>query len=209
MAASGDTQAAGEAAAARRASEEDRALMRRVQGGDEAALAALMERWELPVKAVIARLVLNAREAEELAQETFVRVWQQREKFRADAAFRPWVFSIAVNLARNRLRWWRRRPEVALEEWSETQGTGDGGQETGVAGNQGGARNLEAKERAAAVQEAIAALPQELREAIVLFEYEQLSQAEIAVAVGATVKAVETRVARAREKLRVDLRRWV
>jgi RNA polymerase sigma factor (sigma-70 family) len=92
--------------------------MARVQDGDEAALAALMERWELPVKSVIARIVLNASEAEELAEETFVRVWQQREKYRTGAEFRPWIFSIAVNLARNRLRWWRRRPEVSLQEWS-------------------------------------------------------------------------------------------
>lgn len=202
MEAGGERREAGgeEEARSARAGGEDRALMLRVQAGDEVALAALMERWELPVKAVIGRLVFNAREAEELAQETFVRVWQQRERFRADAAFRPWVFSIAVNLARNRLRWWRRRPEVALEEWSGAAAE-DGGRE--------GMRDGEKQERAVAVREAIAALPQELREAIVLFEYEEMSQAEIAVAVGATVKAVETRVARAREKLRGALRRWV
>ena len=119
----------------------DAELMGRVRAGDEAALGALMERWELPVKGLIGRIVLNASEAEELAQEAFVRVWQQREKYR----------------------------------------TGD----------------------------AIAALPLELREAIVLFEYEQLSHAEIAVTVGATAKAVETRIYRAREKLRTSLRRWV
>jgi RNA polymerase sigma factor (sigma-70 family) len=185
--------------------------MRRVQGGDEAALGALMERWELPVKRLLARIVMNASEAEELAQETFVRVWQQREKFRAGAEFRPWVFSIAANLARNRLRWWRRRPTVSLQEWSETEDggrrtdsreTGDGGQVTGTAG-------LERAERAVAVREAIAALPTELREAIVLFEYEQMSQAEIAAAAGCTAKAVESRIARAREKLRAALKRWV
>ena len=176
--------------------------MARVQGGDEAALGALMERWELPVKGLIGRIVLNASEAEELAQETFVRVWQQREKFRAGAEFRPWVFAIAVNLARNRLRWWRRRPSVSLQEWSETEETGDRKQETGTA-------PLEIAERAAAVREAIAGLPGELRAAIVLFEYEELSHAEIAVAVGATPKAVETRIYRAREKLRAALKRWV
>ena len=88
---------------------EDAALMMRVRAGDEAAFAALLARWELPLKRVIARIVLNASEAEDLAQETMVRVWSQRQKFRPDAAFRPWIFSIAVNLARNRLRWWRRR----------------------------------------------------------------------------------------------------
>ncbi len=179
---------------------EDRALMGRVQGGDEAAFGVLMERWERPVKSVIGRIVLNASDAEELAQETMVRVWQQRGKFRDGAEVRPWVFSIAVNLARNRLRWWRRRPEVALEAWNE-----DGEGETGRAGE--GA--LERKERAGAVREAIAALPVELREAIVLFEFEEMSQAEIAATVGTSVKVVEARVARAREKLRVALARWV
>ncbi|MSU67024.1 MAG: RNA polymerase subunit sigma-24 [Opitutia bacterium] len=190
------------------AREEDRALMARVQTGDEAAFGALMERWERPVKSVIARIVLNASDAEELAQETMVRVWQQRGKFRDEAEVRPWVFSIAVNLARNRLRWWRRRPEVELREWSETEGgeTGRGGE--GGIGSAGDGGDLERKERAMAVRDAIAALPVELREAIVLFEFEEMSQAEIAVTVGASVKAVEARVARAREKLRVTLRRW-
>jgi RNA polymerase sigma-70 factor (ECF subfamily) len=172
----------------------DRALMVRLQAGDESALAALMERWELPTKAVIGRIVLNANEAEELAQETFVRVWQQRSKFRAGAEFRPWLFAIAVNLARNRLRWWRRRPTVSLDEWSET------------VESTAGAAALERAERAAAVRDAIAALPVDLREAIVLFEYENLSHAEIAVIVGTTPKAVETRIYRAKEKLRTALR---
>lgn len=188
---------------------EDRALMARVQAGDEAAFGVLMERWERPVKSVIGRIVLNASEAEELAQETMVRVWQQREKFQAGAEVRPWVLAIAVNLARNRLRWWRRRPEVALEDWCAA---GEGERERGgegESGSRGVGGDLERKERAGAVRDAIAALPVELREAIVLFEFEEMSQAEIAVTVGASVKAVEARVARAREKLRVALRRWV
>ena len=127
------------------------------------------------------------------------------EEFRDGAEVRPWVFSIAVNLARNRLRWWRRRPTVSLQEWDETEdpSTGlRGGEVTGTVA-------LEREERAVVVREAVAALPVELREAIVLFEYEEMSHAEIAVAAGCTAKAVESRVARAREKLRVALKRWV
>jgi RNA polymerase sigma factor (sigma-70 family) len=188
-------------------------LMARVQRGDEGAFASLMEHWELPVKSVIARLVLNASEAEELAQETFVRVWQQREKFRTGAEFRPWLFAIAVNLARNRLRWWRRRPTVSLDQWTEAAGdmAMPGGSEARIADarQQTGAGALEQSERAAAVRDAIAALPVDLREAIVLFEYEQMSHAEIADVVGATPKAIETRIYRAREKLRAALKRWV
>lgn len=180
----------------------DAALMTRVRGGDEQAFAELMGRWELPVKRLIARIVFNASEAEDLAQETMVRVWQQRGKFRDGAAVRPWIFAIAVNLARNRLRWWRRRPTVSLREWSEGN---DEGRMTNGAGAEG-AGGLERAERAAAVRDAVAALPVELREALVLFEYEDIGQAEIAATLGCTVKAVESRVARAREKLRGALR---
>lgn len=185
-------------------SPDDAELMARVQRDDEAAFGALMERWELPVKAVIARLVFNRAEAEELAQETFVRLWQQRAKFRAGAAVRPWIFAIAVNLARNRLRWWRRRPTVELQEWTSS---GDLMAEDPTQRPAGAV--LERAERAAAVRDAIAELPADLREALVLFEYEQMSHAEIAAAVGTTAKAVETRIYRAREKLRGALKRWV
>ncbi|HVU34379.1 MAG TPA: sigma-70 family RNA polymerase sigma factor [Opitutaceae bacterium] len=195
---------------------DDRALMARLQADDEAALGPLMDRWELPTKAVIGRIVLNASEAEELAQETFVRVWQQRDKFRPGATFRPWLFAIAVNLARNRLRWWRRRPTISLQKWSEghapttSRTTPLSAPEADVRTSvtpDAGAAHLEREERAAAVRDAIAALPRELREAIVLFEYEQMSHAEIAEVVGATAKAVETRIYRAKEKLRTALRR--
>lgn len=188
-----------------RAAAEDAVLMARVRTGDEAAMGVLIGRWELPVKRVIARIVFNAGEAEELAQETMVRVWQKREQFREGAAVRPWIFAIAVNVARNRLRWWRRRPTIALEEWSETESAGRGVRGEGIEG----AGGLERAERAAAVQAAVAALPGELREALVLFEYEGLRQAEIAAMLGCSVKAVESRVARAKEKLRAALARWV
>jgi len=182
---------------------DDVALMARVQQDDERAFGVLMERWELPVKRLLARIVLNVSEAEDLAQEAFVRAWQQRARFRAGAAFRPWLFSIAVNVARNRLRWWRTRPAVALADWDESDAP---------AGSASFALNapniLERAERAAAVRAAVAALPVDLREALVLFEYEELSHAEIAVALDCTVKAVESRVARAREKLRATLRAW-
>ena len=180
---------------------EDAELMRRVQSGDEAAFAALMQRWELPVKAVIARIVLNVSEAEELAQETFVRVWQHRDRFDAGKPVKPWILGIAVNLARNRLRWWKRRPVVALESWTESTDEQSPTEATGAQG-------LERAERANAVRDAIAALPTEFREALVLFEYEQMSYAEIAMAVGATPKTAENRVLRAREKLRSTLNSW-
>lgn len=185
---------------------DDTRLMVRVQAGDEPALAALMERWELPVKAVIGRIVLNSREAEELAQETLVRVWQQRGRFDPSAEFRPWVFAIAVNLARNRLRWWRRRPQIALDDWLPADApvaAGGGSREASLP-----SEATERAECAAAVRAAVAALPVELREAIVLFEYEQLSHQEIGSVLGCSAKAVESRLYRARQKLRQLLARF-
>jgi len=179
---------------------EDAECMRRVQVGDSAALGALMERWELRVKGLLLRLLHNSGEAQDLTQETFVRVWQQRAQFRAGAEFRPWLFAIAVNLARNRLRWWRRRPTVPLQDWD--------GAELAAAGPSEGGPALERRERAEAVRAAIAALPREWRESIILFEFEQMPYAEIAAAVGSTPKAVELRLYRARAALRDALQPW-
>lgn len=186
---------------AERLREEDAELMRRLQGADDTALADLMQRWERPVKALIARMVLNTAEAEELAQETFVRIWQHRGRFDTTKPFKPWILGIAANLARNRLRWWRRRPSIQLDEWMKI--------EPPVATDQPeGTNRLEQQERAAAVRDAIARLPVDLREALILFQYERMSYIEIASAVGATPKAVENRLARARAKLRPALRAW-
>ena len=186
-------------------SDNDVELMARVQSDDKAALARLMERWELPLKSFIGRVVLNASEAEDLAQETFVAVWQNRARFRTGAEFKPWVFTIALNLARKRLRGWRRRPNISLEEWMSA----DAARAEESDGDPGTRTVLERAEIAAAVRDAIAALPADLREAIVLFEYEEMSHADIARVVGATPKAVETRIHRAREKLRPVLKKWV
>ena len=173
--------------------------MARVREGDEAAFGELMVRWELPVKRLIGRLVSNTADTEDLAQETFVRVWRNRLRYHPEAEFRPWLFTIAVNLARSRLQWWRRRPSISLDQWREA----DAPARDTAAPNQREA--LDALERAAAVRAAVAELPHDLREAIILFCFENLSHAEIAETVGATVKAIETRIARGRTKLRAAL----
>jgi RNA polymerase sigma factor (sigma-70 family) len=183
----------------------DEALMAQLCRGDDAALAALMTRWELPIKRYLARVVQNAHDAEELAQEAFVRLYQQRDRFRTGARFSPWLYAIAANLARNRLRWWRRRPTVSLDAWTEF------GREAADESNAGqvGAGPLERWEQAEAVRAAVAALPVELREALVLCEYENFSQIEAAETLGVTPKAVETRLYRARAKLRDKLKSWL
>lgn len=99
----------------------DEWLMTRLQGGNDAALAMLMLRWEIPVKRFIFRLVGSVAEAEDLAQEVFVRVFLKRQTYRVGSRFSSWVFAIAANQAKNRLRWWKRRPTVSLDAWGLTQ----------------------------------------------------------------------------------------
>ena len=181
------------------ASPGDEELMRRLKGGEDAALALLMQRWEVPVKSFIFRLVGNFSEAEDLAQDVFARVYLKRSSFREGGKFSSWMFSIAANQAKNRLRWWRRRPTASLDAWREAGG--DAADESSA----GAPAEAVRREQAAAVQAAVSALPLDLRTALVLFEYENQSMAEIAAALGCTSKAVENRLYRAREKLRLML----
>ncbi len=174
--------------------------MRRLQGGEDAALAQLMERWALRVRRFVFRIVGNPADADDLAQEVFVRVYTKRASYRPGAKFSTWCFAIAANQSRNRLRWWRRRPELSLEAWAETGGEL-------VDGSAGGApaQAAEKRERIAAVQAAVAALPVEWRTALVLFEYEGLAMAEIGAALACTPKTVENRLYRARQRLKTLL----
>lgn len=174
----------------------DEALMQRLCAtGEEAALAELMHRWEIPVKRYLARMLQNRSEAEDLAQETFVRLYQTRDRFREGADFSPWLFTLAVNLARNRLRWWRRRPTTTLEGWE------------GHDPSLHAAQQLEHKEVADLVRTAVGSLPVGLREVVVLCEFEGLKNAAAAAVLGLTEKAVERRLSRARELLRSRLGR--
>ena len=176
----------------------DEQLMTQLQDGDDAALAALMQRWEIPVKRFIFRMVGNTAEAEDLAQEVFVRIFLKRHTYRTGSKFSSWMFAIAANQAKNRLRWWKRRPTLSLNAWIE-----EGGDvEDETIGPAMRALGSDQDERVAAVQKAVSDLPLDQRTAIVLLEYEEKSMAEIAEIVGCSAKAVENRLYRARTALR-------
>lgn len=179
----------------------DESLILGVQAGDDAKLAELMHRWERPIKAFLFRLTGNTDAAEELAQETFVKVYQNSGKFSADKRFAPWVFTIAANLAKNRLRWWKRRPTLSLSAWLE-QGMEPADPEDI---QQGLLQRERERLRAGLVQKAVAALPLDQRTALVLFEYEGRSMQEIAQVQSCSEKAVENRLYRARCRLRKEL----
>ena len=87
----------------------DEALMQALQSGQDRPLGVLMERWEMPLKAFLMRLGAGVEDAEDLAQETFVRLHARRGDFRPGAAFKPWILTLAANIARNRHRSFLRR----------------------------------------------------------------------------------------------------
>jgi len=185
----------------------DRADMERLAAGNDAALNDLMERHATPVFHFLCRMVGNEDDASDLAQETFVRVFKSCKSFRAEQRFSTWLFTIAANLAWNHFRWRSRHPNLSLDaQNAETeQSLGD----TLPANLPTPKESALAGERAAAVRAAVRNLPEDLREAIVLCEWEERSVAEAATILEATPKAVESRLYRARTILRERLKGWL
>ena len=201
-----DTPPAPEASA-RQANARDRADMERLVAGHDAALNDLMERHATPVFHFLCRMLGNEDDANDLAQETFVRVFRARASFRTNEKFSTWLYTIAANLARNHFRWRSRHLNVSLEAE-----TGESEQTLGSllpANDPTPNEQALAAERAAAVRAAVDRLPEDLREAIILCEWEERSVAETALILGATPKAVESRLYRARQVLRERLKSWL
>lgn len=186
---------------------QDRADMEKLQSGHGAALNDLMNRHAAAVFHFLCRMVGNEDDANDLAQETFVRVFKSAKSFRSGEKFSTWMFTIAANLARNHFRWRARHPNLSLDaENPETeQSLGATLQANTPTPNE----TALADERSAAVRAAVQNLPEELREAIVLCEWEELSQIEAAKILETTPKAVESRVYRARGILRERLKNWL
>lgn len=191
---------------------QDRADMQRLAAGEDAALDALMQRHGRAVHRLLLGLLEDPQDALDLTQETFVRVYQARHRFRSRDRFVPWLFTIATNLARNRIRWRRRHPTVPWEPdptGPEDPCAGTGRSPDCVEPVHSPSDIVLSRERAEAVRQAVAKLPPELREAVVLCEWEELSQAEAAAILGTTAKAVESRLYRARQILRAELQAWL
>jgi RNA polymerase sigma-70 factor (ECF subfamily) len=185
----------------------DRVEMERLANGHDAALNQLMDRHAERVFQFLFRMLGSEDDAHDLAQETFLRVYQARASYNPGQKFTSWLYTIAANLARNQLRWRSRHPNVSLETPSNPEGSPlNDTLPDGVAtpGDQ-----LEATERTSAVLAAVQALPEDLREALVLCEWEERSMAEAAEILNTTAKAIESRLYRARQQLRERLKRWV
>jgi RNA polymerase sigma-70 factor (ECF subfamily) len=182
----------------------DAELMLRLKGGEDAALDALMARWQAPLARHLYRHLGNQAEALDLAQETFVRLYEARARYQPDRKFSTWLFAIAMNLCRNLLRWRSRHPVVPLDEAGGDEGVP---WEVPMAENlqPSPADELARRELVQAVREAVLGLPEALRAPLLLAEYEGMSHREIAEVLNCSEKAVETRLYRARRELRERL----
>jgi RNA polymerase sigma-70 factor (ECF subfamily) len=179
------------------------ALIGRCAAHDESAYAELVAEHQRMVVQLAMNLLGDHDEALDLSQEVFLRVFRTLGRFRGQSTLRTWIYRIAVNQARNRHRFWRRRhraDQVSLDAHVETHGELLSGRETGPD------RVLAQKELATRLQRALDALPFDQRTAIILREVDGLSYEEIAFSLGVAVGTVKSRLTRARQALRLELR---
>lgn len=185
------------------ADEQDRFDMARLASGHGAALNDLMERHAERIFQYLVRSLRNDEDAADLAQETFVRVYQNRTKFDTDKRFSTWLYAIASNLVRDRYRWRGRHQQVSLD--AENDATGNTFSESLTEHRPSPSEATQAEERAETVRRAVAALPDKWRVPLVLAEYEEKSHAEIGEILNCSAKAVEVRIYKARQQLRESL----
>ena len=184
-------------------SAQDLALMAALVAGRDSALDELMQRWEGPLRSFAYRYLLNPTDTDEVVEETFVRIYHKRADFVPGSNFSAWIFTIAANLCRHRLRWRRRHPSESIDIPDADGSPGLGS--TLPAGGPDPAVSAEGGERVAALRAAVDALPHDQRTVFLLHSYEGLSYREIAAAVGCSERGVETRLYRARQALRDKL----
>ncbi len=177
--------------------------MARLAAGRDTALNDLMTRHADKLFHYLVRSLQNEEDAADLAQETFVKVYQNRARFDTRQKFSTWLYAIASNLVRDRFRWRSRHPQVSLDAKQEASGIDL--HATLAEDRPSPVETIQTEERAEAVRRAVAALPEELRLPLILTEYEGRSQAEVGEILGCTTKAVETRLYRARQQLRTRL----
>ncbi len=179
------------------------ALIERCAAGDETAYTELVAEHQRMVVQLAMNLLGDHDEALDLSQEVFLRVFRTISRFRGQSSLRTWIYRIAVNQARNRHRFWRRRhrdDQVSLDAHVEAHGDMMPGREAGPD------RVLAQKELATRLQRALDGLPFDQRTAIVLREVDGLSYDEIAFSLGVAVGTVKSRLTRARQALRQELR---
>lgn len=185
----------------------DDGLMRSLIREDPDALERIIEKWERPLYSFAYRYTRNEATTREIVQETFVRVYTKRERYDFRYPLSSWIFTIAANLCRNKSRWHKRHPEVSLDAGLVSGTDGSEIRMLDVLPAEGvlPAEAIAKGEELEQLKRAVNNLPHDLRTAVLLHHYEDLSYKEIADVVGCSVRGVETRLYRARKLLRTRI----
>jgi RNA polymerase sigma-70 factor (ECF subfamily) len=178
-------------------------LIVRLRARDLTAFEELVAHFERPVYALCFRLLGDAEEARDAAQETFLKVYKGLGGFRAESGLKTWIYRIAINQAMNQQRWWRRRHRDETISLDISRGKNETTLGSSLPGK-GVSPEAQAiaSERERRIMKALGEIKQEYRVALILREIEELSYEEIAETLGVSIGTVKSRIARGREELR-------
>ena len=178
----------------------DEELVAAVQAGDVSAFDVLVSRWDRKIQGAVFRVLRSDEDARECRQEAFLKAFRGLKSFKREARFSSWLYQIAMNLCRDRLRRRKGRSHMSLDDVAELG-------EPALRQAPVALELLQTRDVARAVTEAVDTLSQDHREVVVLKEYEGLTFPEIADVLGVPLSTVKTRLYRALGQLRVELER--
>jgi RNA polymerase sigma-70 factor (ECF subfamily) len=186
-------------------------LMLQVRDDNATAFEELVLRYQNRLISILQHLVAGREQAEDLAQEVFLRVFRARKRYRPDAKFATWLFTIANNVASNANRSFARRREVSASSSPDDDGGGHPplDQMAVAASGTMPARRFDKAERAEMVRQAMGTLNERQRMALLLSKFEGMSYAEIGETMGLSIQATKSLLSRARENLRIILEPYV
>ena len=182
-------------------------FIERLKRGDAAAFEVLVAERSGEIYGLLYRLTENSEEARDLTQETFLRAFQSIGHFRGDADLRTWIYRIAINQARNRWRWWRRRRRASTVSLDSVDERGNQPLTGTLPADRGNTPEQEtlAHERERVLRAALLTLGVAYREAVILRDIEGLSYEEVAATLRISLGTVKSRLARGRSELRRKL----
>jgi RNA polymerase sigma-70 factor (ECF subfamily) len=181
-------------------------FIERLKEGEAAAFEELVTERSGEIYGLLFRLTENSEEARDLTQETFLRAFQSIGGFRGEADLRTWIYRIAINQARNRWRWWRRRRRDSTVSLDATQGQSEKTLiETLAESSENPEQQTLAHERELALRSALQKVGRAYRETVILRDIEGFTYEEIATTLGINVGTVKSRLARGRQELRRKL----
>lgn len=191
------------------ATDPDATLMLLVKRGDRAAFEELVGRYQQPVLNFIYRTLPDATEAEDLAQGVFVQIWKSAERYEPSAKFSTWLFTIARNLCLNEFRRRARHPAESLDAPAHSDSEEPRGHSVEDKRVASAPDTLLSGELEAKVAEAVAALPENQRTALLLWQREEQSYEDIAEVLNCSLSAVKSLIHRARETLKARLKPYL